>query len=100
MWWRIRGGKRRDEDLEEEIAHDLFLETEERVQSGMSRRDAEHASQKDFGNVLLVKEATHEVWTWRSFEMLAQDLRYAGRTLRGAGGSPLLRYWPWLWEWV
>jgi hypothetical protein len=41
----------------------MFLETEERVQSGMSRRDAEHGSRKDFGNVLLVKEATHEVWT-------------------------------------
>ncbi len=86
MWWRFWNRKRRDEELEEEIAHDLFLETEDLVQSGMPRREAEFASRKDFGNVLLVKETTREAWSWRSLETLAQDLLYAARTLRRSPG--------------
>src|SRR5258708_33939778 len=49
MWWSFWRRKRSDADLDEEIAHDLTLETEERVHSGMSRQDAERASRKDFG---------------------------------------------------
>jgi hypothetical protein len=86
MWWRFWQWNRRDADLDEELAHDLSLETEERVQSGMSYPDAECASRKDFGNVLLVKEATRDVWIWRSLEILTQDLRYAVRTLRRSPG--------------
>ena len=82
MWWNFWQRKRRDAELDEEIAHDLMLETEDRVHSGMSRQDAERSSRKDFGNVLLVKEATREVWAWTSIEILVQDLRYAARTLR------------------
>src|SRR5438128_1829724 len=66
MEWRFWRWKRRDAELDEEIAHDLLLEAEERARSGISRRDAECASRKDFGNVLLVKEATREVWAWRT----------------------------------
>ena len=86
MEWRFWRWKRRDAELEEEIAHDLLLETEENIQSGMSRQEAERASQKDFGNVLLRKEETREVWVWRSLEILTQDLRYAARTLRQSPG--------------
>src|SRR5258708_34507312 len=86
MWWSFWRRNRSDAKLDEEIAHDLTLETEERVHSGMSRQDAERASRKDFGNVLLVKEATRKVWTWTSIETLVQALRYAARTLREGHG--------------
>ena len=86
MWWRIWNRKRRDDDLDAEIAHDLLLETEERIQEGMPRREAESASRKDFGNVLLVKETTREIWAWRTLEILAQDLVYAVRALRRSPG--------------
>src|SRR5215471_13661960 len=82
MDWRFWRLKRRDAELEEEIAHDLWLDAEERVAAGLSPADAERASRKDFGNVALIKEAAREAWTWRTFEILAQDLRYAVRTLR------------------
>src|SRR3989442_978262 len=86
MSWRFLRRKRRDAELDEEIAHDLLLEAEEKVQAGMSPRDADLASRKDFGNIVLVKEATREVWAWRTLEILAQDLRYAVRTLRHSPG--------------
>src|SRR5918999_5902045 len=80
MWtfWR----KRRDTDLDDEIAYDLALDAEERVRSGTSREEAERASRRDFGNVGLVKEGIREMWGWTSFERLGQDLRYGWRTLR------------------
>ena len=86
MWWSFWRQRRRNDDLDEEIAHDLMLETEERVRSGMPAQDAERSSRKEFGNVLLVKEVTREMWGWTSLEILAQDLRYATRTLRNSPG--------------
>ena len=84
MWFSFWRRKRRDEDLDEEIAHDLMLETEKRVREGMSPEEAAKTSRKDFGNVSLVKETTREAWGWRRIEELTQDLRYAFRTLRGS----------------
>ena len=86
MNWRFWQRHRRDDELDEEIAHDLWLEAEERTASGLSRADAELASRRDFGNVALIKEAVREAWTWRSLEILAQDLRYAVRTLGRSRG--------------
>lgn len=53
---------RREADLDDEIAHDLALDTEGRVADGASREEAARASRRDFGNVLSAKEATRSVW--------------------------------------
>ena len=83
MWWSF-WSRRRDSDLDDEIAHDLALDAEERIQSGMSRQQAEQSTRRDFGNVALVKEDTREAWGWAPIERLGQDLRYGWRTLRAA----------------
>src|SRR4029450_7671042 len=36
---------------------------------------------RDLGNVTLLREDTRTLWTWTSFEQLAQDLRYAVRMM-------------------
>lgn len=82
MWRTLWRRKRRDTDLDDEIAHDLALDAEERIRSGMSREEAELSTRRDFGNVGLVKEDTRETWGWASLERLGQDLRYGWRTLR------------------
>src|SRR5207247_943284 len=82
MWWKIWERKRRETDLDEEIAHDLALDADQRVREGVSLEDARRASRRDFGNVTLVKETTRGVWGWIWVEVLLQDLRYAWRTLR------------------
>ncbi len=86
MQWRFWRLNQRNRDLEDEIAHDLAAETEERIRSGRPREEAESDSRRDFGNVLLIKESTREVWGWTLLERLGQDVRYGWRTL---GKNPL-----------
>src|SRR5262249_25114577 len=74
--------KRREADLDDEIAYDLALDAEERISSGVPREEAERASRRDFGNVLLLKEGIREMSGWTSLERLGQDLHYAWRNLR------------------
>lgn len=82
MEWRFWRWKQRDNDLDDEIAHDLAAEAEERVRSGIPREEAELASRRDFGNVSLLKEDTREMWICASLQRLSQDVRYGWRTLR------------------
>jgi hypothetical protein len=83
MWmrWGFWRRKQRETDLDDEIAFDLALESEDRNRSGIARREAERASRHDFGNVLLLKEEMREVWGWTSLQRLGQDLHYGWRTL-------------------
>ena len=54
--WRFWRREQRDADLDDEIAFDLAAEAEERIRSGIPREEAEWASRRGFGNVLLLKE--------------------------------------------
>jgi hypothetical protein len=80
--WSFWKRKQRERDLDDEIAHDLALNAEERVHEGASREEAVHASRRDFGNLALVKEETRRVWGWMWLEVLVLDLRYGTRALR------------------
>ena len=82
MQWDFWRRKRRNADLDDEIAHDLALDAEERIRSGDSRPEAELAARRDFGNVGLLKDGIREKWGWGSLERLGRDLRYSWRTLR------------------
>lgn len=81
MRWRFWRREQRDADLDDEIAFDLAAEAEERTRSGTPREEAEWASRRGFGSVLLAKERTREVWGWTSLQRLSQDLRYGWRTM-------------------
>jgi macrolide transport system ATP-binding/permease protein len=81
MKWRLWRFKQRDTDLDDEIAHDLAADAEERIRAGVSRQEAEAASHRDFGNALILKEDLREMWGWTSLQRLHQDVRYGWRTL-------------------
>ena len=56
-------------------------EARERRAAGTEADDARWAAQRDLGNEARVREDVRAVWTWRPLDELAQDVRYALRTM-------------------
>ena len=76
-WWRTK----KDQELDEEIRSHMEIARRERMAQGESASEADAAVRREFGNVGVVKEVTREMWGWGSLERVAQDVRYALRTL-------------------
>ena len=84
-WLRSLMARRRlDRDLADEIAQHLDEKIEELMAAGLSRRDAEAAARRAFGNVTRTNEQGRAVWRWPLVEDLWADVRYAIRQLRRA----------------
>ena len=77
-------------DLDEEIRAHLAIEAQDRVERGESLRLAEQNARRDFGNALLVKEVTRQMWGWIVFEQIGRDLIYALRQLKRSPGFALV----------
>ena len=78
--------KRRNQELREEVQAHLTLAETEEMASGRTRKQAQIAARREFGNVTLVEETTRDVWGWRWLTDLSQDVRYALRSLRQRPG--------------
>ena len=76
------GKGKREKELEEEVRSHLKLSAQARVEQGSEAREAQHAAQREFGNVELVKEVTRNVWGWRWLRDLIDDAQYGLRMLR------------------
>ncbi|MGH9452388.1 MAG: ABC transporter permease [Terriglobia bacterium] len=70
-----------DRDLADELAFHLAMRETKEAESGMSPDEAHCAARRQFGNQTLLKEATHDMWTFVWLESLWQDLRYGLRQL-------------------
>lgn len=79
---RLLQGRRRDDEIREELAFHLEEDEAERVELGASEDAAKRAARLDLGNAALHAEDTRAVWISRVAERLAQDLRYAFRRMR------------------
>src|SRR5436853_1605405 len=75
--WR----RRREEELEEEIRSHLEMAKRDRIERGETDEDAQMSVRREFGNALLIKEVTRDMWGWTSLERLGEDLRYGTRML-------------------
>jgi putative ABC transport system permease protein len=79
---RLFSRRRMFEELSDEIRTHLEEKIEELVEGGMSRKEAEAAARREFGNLTLVEEHGRDVWRWLSIENLFADVRYGLRMLR------------------
>jgi predicted permease len=89
VWRRLGaffGRRRRDRDLEDELAFHLAMRQAEHERAGAGSSEARLAARRQFGNVTALKEQTKEMWTFPSFESIVQDIRYALRALRRTPG--------------
>src|SRR5688500_9373728 len=84
VWHRLAaflGRRRRDQDLNDELAFHLAMRQADLERAGASPGDARLAARRQFGNVASLKEQTGDMWKFPSFESLVQDARYAIRSL-------------------
>lgn len=80
------GRHKRERGLDQEIQFHLDLMTEANLRSGMSPEAARFAARRSFGAVEPMKEEYRTRLTFAVLSTLAQDLRYALRTLRNSAG--------------
>jgi len=83
---RLFNRGRRYDDLSVSIQEHIDLRTEELMEEGMARKEAEHAARREFGNVALMKERSREEWQWVWLESLLADLKLTLRRLRKSPG--------------
>ena len=55
---------RRYDDISVSIQEHIEERTEELMAEGRSRKQAEQAARREFGNVTLMRERSREVWQW------------------------------------
>ena len=79
LWWMQ--GRRKEDEVREELAFHLAREIEERRAAGLTDDEARWAAHRDLGNEARVREEARAIWTWRPLDELSQDLRFACRTL-------------------
>jgi predicted permease len=69
-------------DLAEEMRLHLEERTEQLVSEGMSRKEAEQAARRAFGNATVLEERSREVWRMPFVESFWSDLKLVFRRLR------------------
>jgi putative ABC transport system permease protein len=77
-------GTRVERELDDELRFHVEEHARELVERGMSPAAARTAALRAFGGVERVKESVRDTWHVRLVRDLAQDLRYAARTLSHA----------------
>jgi putative ABC transport system permease protein len=80
------GKSRSERQLEEEMSAHVDLLIAENIRHGMSLEEARHAARREFGGIEQTKELYRDQRGLPFFEVLAQDLRFAFRSLRKSPG--------------
>jgi predicted permease len=89
MWRRLVFLCRRnqwDRDLSEEMRLHLEMKRQEKKQAGIGDAEALQTAGREFGNAVLMKEVSREMWGFHSIERLLQDIRFGLRVLFGNPG--------------
>jgi hypothetical protein len=70
-----------DSDLKEELRLHHELREQEQVEAGVGAEEARYAAQRRFGNDLVLREESRDMWGWSWLENTVQDMRYGFRML-------------------
>jgi putative ABC transport system permease protein len=73
--------RRFDADLAEEMRLHRELREREEIERGLSAEEAHYAAQRRFGNDLVLREESRDIWGWTWLENSLHDVHYAWRTL-------------------
>jgi len=73
--------RRRNRELDDEIAAHLRMAGRDRVERGATQAEAESAARREFGNEALIKEMARGAWGGAWLDRLNQDLAFAIRVL-------------------
>ena len=71
-----------DADLDEEMRLHRELREREEIERGLSAKEAHYAAQRRFGNDLVLREESRDMWGWSWLDDLGKDIRYGLRMLR------------------
>src|SRR5881628_3497378 len=86
---RLRGlfkHKRLERELDDEVRFHLEMQVEDNLKAGMNPAEARYAALRSFGGIEPMKERYRERRAFALVETMAQDVRYAVRTLRKSPG--------------
>jgi putative ABC transport system permease protein len=70
-----------ENEMSEEMKIHLEMETEAKIAAGMSPGEAQHAAQREFGNVASIQERTRDEHGWVWLEQWGKDASFALRSL-------------------
>ncbi len=73
--------RRREDELEEEIAAHLRMAEHDRMEAGLSAKEARQQGLKEFGNRGLVKEAVRQAWGFDWLGAVMSDMHFGMRSL-------------------
>jgi predicted permease len=77
LWTRLF--RSQNTDLDAEIRSHLTMAAADKQASGADAKTAAQLARREFGNVALVKEVSHELTNWMWLERLCRDFRFAMR---------------------
>src|SRR5260370_167955 len=84
MWAKVKAlfeRKKLERDLEDELAFHLAMREAKNRERGIDGQEARYAERRHFGNVMRIKDACQEAWSFVSLETTWRDLRYGARAL-------------------
>jgi predicted permease len=89
LWHRLKAlvmRRRLERNLDDELTFHLSMREAAGRDAGLPAYEARDAALHQFGNVTQLKERMRDMWNFTSFESVAQDVRFACRTLRRSPG--------------